>query len=134
MFLKLTHDHSGPFHQSGPQLQGILYAWDKYVGGIPWPLQCVTHRNITGGSDQGAYQRSAQRSGQRGWHEDDSALSLVELPSPLGAVLTSWRVTSLMFLEQVLQTSPDFSSVEEAGLKCVLSLQKELLRLVVQLN
>lgn len=58
-----------------------------YVGGIPWSLQCVTHRNITGGSDQGAYQRCSQHCGQRGWHEDGSALSLMELPSPLGLFL-----------------------------------------------
>lgn len=64
VFPKLTHDHSGTFHQSGSQLQGILYAWAIYVGGIPRSLHCVTYRNITGGSDQGAYQRRSWCSGR----------------------------------------------------------------------
>lgn len=36
-----------------------------------------------------------------------------------------------MFQEQVTQTSPDFPPVAEAGLECFLSLQKELLHLLL---
>jgi hypothetical protein len=71
----------------GHSFRALSKLGHTYAGGIPWSLWCVTHGNITGGSDQSAYQRCSQCCGQRGWHEGDSALSPMGLLSPLGLFL-----------------------------------------------